>query len=141
MTGISGVRHERRTTDFVAATETIRPLRDRIVIEPLDWSAVRPGSRIIAIRDGKPVRGRVLAVGPGTHRRRYNRQRVAGEAQKFQRSYVTTRTFVPVDVKVGDIVELGGLELKGYDFPTVNWGGRECLIIQEQDVCGVYGEA
>lgn len=130
-----GVRLDHATPDFVAASQNIRPLRDHIVVEPLEWAGVRPGSKLIAIRHGAPVRGRILAVGPGRYEKRYSR--VDKDGQK-KRSYTLKRTYIPTQVKVGDIVELGGLEIGGYLFSKINWGGRNCLICQEQDVCGVW---
>lgn len=46
--------------------------------------------------------------------------------------------FIRTEVKPGDIVELGGLNVydgQGYNFPEVVIGTETFLIAQEQDVC------
>jgi hypothetical protein len=37
-------------------------------------------------------------------------------------------------VKVGDIVELGGLEIGGYLHCTIMWGLKEVVVCREEDV-------
>lgn len=111
---------------------SLRMLGDRILLKPLDWEA----SQIItAIRQGRPVRGEVVAVGPGIHpvskrtKLQDGRQRI-DFSKRFQRT----------EVKPGDVIELGGLNIfdgKGYDFPEVIVDGIKHLIISERDVCGV----
>ena len=122
---IGGTRIGHETFDAVAAEAVIRPLRDQIIIEPLEW---RPSDIINVVYWGKPLRGKVLAAGPGTYTRLYDGPK--GKRTKTWRS----KAFRPCDVKVGDIVELGGLELGGYLFQTFRWGSRECVICQEADV-------
>ncbi len=113
-------------------TGPLRMLGDRILLKPLDWEASKV---ITAIRQGRPVRGEVVAVGPGIHpvskRTKLNdgRQRI-DFSKRFQRT----------EVKVGDVVELGGLNIfdgRGYDFPEVIVNGIKHLIITERDVAGV----
>jgi len=125
-----GVRIERRRLDMVSPQERIRPLRDKIVIKPLEW---RP-SRILHIagNDRKALRGTVVAVGPGyREKKRYRNSKgeviAMGETGKVS----------PLDVKIGDTVELGGLEIDGYDFPQVLIGNEVHLICSERDVAGV----
>jgi hypothetical protein len=51
-----------------------------------------------------------------------------------------SKHFRPVDVKVGDIVELGGLNVfdgEGYQFPEVLVGTETMLVCSERDVAGV----
>ena len=112
--------------------EVIRPLRDNILLEPLDWEA---SSILITIRSGRPVRGRVAAVGPGARvmKRWKNEQ---GQQCKIGE----TKHFVPCEVRVGDVVELGGLNVfdgKGYMFPEINVGSKRYIMITEKDVAGV----
>jgi hypothetical protein len=40
-------------------------------------------------------------------------------------------------VKVGDVVELGGLDIGGYRFPRCMLNGEEVLIASEKDVTGI----
>ncbi len=120
-----GVRIGNETFDCIPASAKIRPLRDVIVLEPLDWEP----SKIVAVAySGKPLRGRVLAVGPGHYPKRYN-----GPKGKRSKSW-EAKCFLPCDVRKGDIVELGGLELGGYLFQTVRWGKREVVICREADI-------
>lgn len=123
---MSGVSIERQTSTFIAKDEKIRPLGDRIFIKPLEWDATKI---IIAIRLGRPVRGIALACGPGAYQKRYNKDR-----SKMHE----TNVFVPMSVRPGDIVELGGLNIfdgKGYSFEEIAWGNERCLIVTERDVC------
>ncbi len=109
----------------VRADDTIRPLRDNIVLKPLDWDASKT---VIAIRDGRPVRGQVVAAGPGSYRKRYSKDRS---------KVYDTDVFVPTEVKIGDIVELGGLNVydgRGYVFTEIMWGNELCIQCSEQDV-------
>lgn len=100
-------------------------MRDTIIVEPLEWEP----SKIVAVAyAGKPLRGRVLAVGPGRHPIKYD-----GPKGKRTKSW-ESKAFLPCDVKVGDIVELGGLEIGGYLFQTVRWGRKEVVICREPDV-------
>jgi co-chaperonin GroES (HSP10) len=119
-----------RTIAFVAADETLRPLRDVIIVKP---EPPKFSETIAVDWRGKPVRGEVLAVGPGTWP--YRHKRGEKDGKRFH-TIAESRQFRPTEVRVGDIVELGGLEKDGYDFQTVNWGGVECVIATEKDVCG-----
>lgn len=110
-------------------TEKLRMLHDRILLKPMDWDASKT---IIAIRHGRPVRGVVVAIGPGAHRKKYK----AGP--KGPRSLMDySRHFTPTELKVGDIVELGGLNVfdgEGYAFPEVYVGNEKHIVVQEADV-------
>lgn len=111
--------------DYLPEGTKLRPLRDRILIKPIPWDASKI---VIAIRYGRPVRGIVVAVGPGSHPKKYRENRS---------KYVLSNHFVPTDVKPGDIVELGGLNVfdgQGYSFPQVMIGTELHLICQEADV-------
>lgn len=121
---MNGVQFERQTTTLIAQEEKIRPLGDRIIVKPLDWEASKI---VIAIREGRPVRGRVLAVGPGAHRKKYSKDRSSYQLGEF----------IPMTVKVGDIVNWGGLNVfdgRGYSFDEIIWGTERCLVITEKDV-------
>jgi co-chaperonin GroES (HSP10) len=109
---------------------TMRLLSDRILLKPLDWDASKT---IIAIRHGRPVRGEVVAVGPGHNQIKY-RPNALGKKAKMDYS----RHFRPTEVKPGDIVELGGLNAydgKGFAFTEVIYNGVLHLLCQERDVC------
>lgn len=124
-----GARSGGETLTFIAADQNIRPLRDQIVVEPLD---VIHSRYIIVAERTKPLRGKVLAVGPGHYPKQYDHP----EKHKRKRMWEGKR-FQPTEVKVGDIVELGGSEIGGYAFEQFQWGSRRVLICREADVAGV----
>ncbi len=124
-----GHRSGGETLTFVPAETRLRPLRDQIIVEPL---GVVHSRRILIAERTKPLRGRVLAVGPGHYPRRYDRP------EKHQRKRMwDSKVFQPTQVKVGDLVELGGAEIGGYAFDGFWWGERYCICCAERDVCGV----
>lgn len=118
--------------EILPETTKMRMLGDRILLRPLDvqWS-----EHIIVARAGRPVRGEVVAVGPGRYPIKYKPSNKPGH-----KLAVLKGRFQPTEVKVGDIVELGGLNVfdgQGYEFPTVIVGGERMLIVTERDVAGV----
>lgn len=123
---------ERKTADIIGPTEKLRMLRDGILLEPLDW---QPSHVIELVRFGRPLRGIVKAIGPGCYRKRYLKN------EQGQRCAVReTSAYIPTEVKVGDIVELGGLNIfdgQGYQFQDVMIEGKTHLLCREADVCGV----
>jgi chaperonin GroES len=121
-----GVRIENALLSFVGENERIRCLRDHIVVEPLD---IDHGTMLELVYRGQPVRGKVLAVGPGHFQKRYD-----GPKGKRTKSW-DSKHFTPCDIEVGDIVDLGGLELNGYLFTRVLWGGKDVIVsTREADV-------
>jgi co-chaperonin GroES (HSP10) len=119
------------SADILAGGTRLRMLRDRILLRPLDWE---PSTILTIVRSGRPVRGEVVSVGPG---RLYRRYRNKGNGK---RDYVETAHFIPTQVKVGDVVELGGLNAydgQGYNFPQITIGTETYLICQEQDIAGI----
>jgi co-chaperonin GroES (HSP10) len=120
-----------RTIAFVRHDETLRPLRDVIIVKP---EPPKFSETIAVDWGGKPVRGEVLAVGPGTWP--YRHKRGERDGKRFH-TIAESRQFRPTEVRVGDKVELGGLERDGYDFATCLWGGVECVIATEKDVAAI----
>lgn len=124
----SGARIGHETITGILSSERIRPLRDQIVLEPLPLDL---GSSLEVVYRGRPVRGRVLAVGPGCYPKRYN-------GRKGQRTQSwDSKVFRPCDVNVGDIVDIGGLERDGGLHLTVRWGDKEVIVCREEDVAVV----
>lgn len=118
-------------SSFISEGEHLKPRGDRLVVKPLDWDASRT---VVAIRHGRPVRGKVIAVGPGRYLRIYSKDRS---------KYRDTEQFIPTQVKPGDIVEIGGLNAydgRGFIFPEVMIGNEKHFICQEQDVAGIVDE-
>jgi co-chaperonin GroES (HSP10) len=129
-----GCRIGNETNLVIPASETIRPLRDHVLLEILAWE---PSKILEVVYRGKPLRGRVLAVGRGTFPKKYNGPR--GKRDKCWDSKV----FLPTDTKVGDIVELGGLEIRGYlftSYASFRWGDKDCLMVREADIAVVCEE-
>lgn len=127
---ISGTSITRESKDFIPAEARLRPLGDRIIVKPLDDNL---SESIVAIRYGRPLRGKALAVGPGAYRIRYKQS----EDKRFKLR-IETNDFIPTTVKVGDVVYFGGLNIfdgNSYIFEEITWGYDKCLVITERDVC------
>ena len=96
-----------------ATKVVLKPLEDRIVVEPLEAEQVTASGLVIPdTAKEKPQEGKVLAVGPGRFDDRGTR--------------------VPVDVSVGDVVlysKYGGTEVK--------YSGQEYLVLSARDVLAV----
>ncbi|HMA46795.1 MAG TPA: co-chaperone GroES [Frankiaceae bacterium] len=97
-----------------ATKVAIKPLEDRIVVQPSDAEQVTASGIVIPdTAKEKPQEGTVLAVGPG----RWDDE---GEHR------------IPLDVKVGDVVlysKYGGTEVK--------YSGEDYLILSARDVLAV----
>src|SRR5262245_43269368 len=92
------------------ASLNIRPLDDRVVVEPLEADEKTTGGILLPdTAKQKPQRGRVLAVGPG-------KLRDSGERHAL-------------NVKVGDEVLYGK-----YAGSEVEVDGKELKILRENDV-------
>lgn len=119
-------------TAIISSVAEVRLLSDRILLRPLDWE---PSKIISVVRKGRPLRGEVMAIGPGLHPIKYRKTndpnvRIADYSKHFR----------PTEVKVGDVVELGGLNQfdgQGYMFPEVVVGNVTMIICTERDVAGV----
>ncbi len=123
-----GTRIGNETFDAIPQSAKVRPLHDQIVLEPLPW----PFSDVLeVVYSGRPLRGKVRAVGPGVYEKKYN-----GPKGKRTKSW-DSKHLRPCDVKVGDIVQLGGLSIDGYLFQTFRWGNKEMVICRENDVTGI----
>ena len=88
----------------------IRPLEDRVVVEPLEAEEKSAGGIYIPeAAKQKPQRGTVLAVGPG-------RSTESGE-------------LIPVSVSAGDVVVYGR-----YAGNDVEVNGRDLKVMRESDL-------
>lgn len=90
----------------------IKPLADRIVVEPIESDEVSEGGIVLpdTARE-KPLRGKVIAVGPG---------KLLEDGQRATPA-----------VKKGDTVLYGK-----YSGTEVKIGSKEYLILRESDVLG-----
>jgi hypothetical protein len=126
---VPGVRVGNESITCVPAEARIKPLRDQIIVEPLEWN---PSKLLHVVYTGKPLRWIVRAVGPGRYPKKYD-----GPKGKRTKTW-DAKSFLPTELKVGDIIELGGLEIRGYLFQTIRWGSKEMIVCQEADVAIVY---
>ena len=128
-----GVNFSPETLTFIPASARIRPLRDNLIVEPLDQAY----SNIIAIiHKTKPLKGVVKAVGPGHYPKLYDHR------DKHKRTKMwDSKVFRPTEVKVGDVIELGGAEIQGYAFEAFWWGDTLHLYgATERDVAAIHTE-
>jgi chaperonin GroES len=92
---------------------SIKPLGDRVIIEPMEQEDVTPSGIVLPdTAKEKPQQGKVLAVGPGA--RDEDGERIA------------------MDVKKGDVVlfaKYAGTEIKT--------DGKKLLILRESDLLGI----
>lgn len=97
-------------------SKKIRPLSDRIVVEPRELETKTAGGIVIpdtADKD-KPIQGTVIAIGNGKY--------IDGKLQ-------------PLQVKVGDKILFGK-----YAGTSVKLDDQEYLVMREEDVMGVLEE-
>ena len=91
----------------------IKPIGDRVLVQPLEEQEVKKGGIIIPdTAKEKPQEGEVVAVGPGKVTEDGKRQ--------------------PMEVKVGDKILFGK-----YSGSEVKLGDEEFLIMREEDVLGI----
>lgn len=130
--GKSGVRLGCRAVNFVAPEARLRPLRDQLIVKPLPLAL---SDRLRADWHGEVVRGRVIAAGPGCYPNIHSRGFKDGKPYHTIRE---SKVFRATEVRVGDVVELGGMELGGYLWPKVWCDGDWCVICREEDVAVLH---
>ena len=94
----------------------LKPLADRLVVEPLEKDVETFAGGELVLPDTakeKPQQGKVLAVGPGARDETGNR--------------------VPMDVAVGDTVIFA--KYAGTSFKTD--GGKDVLLMKESDILAI----
>ncbi|MES2218215.1 MAG: co-chaperone GroES [Pseudomonadota bacterium] len=95
------------------ATKKIRPLSDRVVVEPRELETKTPGGIYIpdtADKD-KPIQGTIIAIGNG--------------------KYVDGK-LLPLQVKIGDQVLFGK-----YAGTNIKLEETDYLVMREEDIMGV----
>lgn len=132
---MAGVRHERKTQDYFPAGTRFRPLHNRILVKVLP---LKLSDRIIADWKGSCVRGEIVAAGPGKYPNLYTTGKRDGKDFKLKRQ---SRHFRPTEVKVGQVVYLGGMEIGGYIWQKIYVGHQEHIWATENDVCGIESDA
>lgn len=92
----------------------LRPLHDRVIVKRLEEEKKSAGGIIIPDQAAeKPVRGEVIAVGPG-------KKDDSGKN-------------IPLDVKAGDTVLFGK-----YSGSEVKVEGQDYLVMREDDIVAVF---
>lgn len=130
-----GVSLVAETIDFIPASCVLRPLRDCMIIEPMDIQHSRV--LIVPPHTSKLVRGKVLAIGPGHYPLIYldkdgNRGAPRGKRAKIAWGEI----FVPTTIKSGMVVHLDGRNTGKSCFDAFFWGDKYCLHAREADVAG-----
>jgi len=94
----------------------IRPLHDRVVIKRLDEIRTSAGGIVIPDTAAeKPVRGTVMAIGPG--------------------KMLTDGKVIPLAVKKGDTVVFGK-----YSGTEIKIENQDLIVMREEDIMGVIEE-
>ena len=91
---------------------TMKPLADRVIVQPMESETMKGGIIIPDTAKEKPQQGKIVAVGPG-------RTNDAGERIK-------------PEVKKGDVVLYGK-----YSGTEVTVDGKDYLILREGDVLAI----
>jgi hypothetical protein len=138
-----GAEISHKTITRIPADAKLRPLRDQLIVEPLDGDL---SAILIIIHERKPVTGIVKAVGPGCWLKQYATGTpptwcpTYAPPSKGSRTMVRdSKIFRPTKLKVGDRVDLGGHTTGGYAFDTFYWGDTLHLFnVREEDVTFVY---
>ena len=95
----------------------LRPLHDRVIVERLEEEKKSAGGIIIPDQAAeKPMKGKVVAVGPGKR----------SDDGKLH----------PLDVKSGDTILFGK-----YSGTEVKIDGTEYVVMREDDIMGVFAGA
>lgn len=119
-----GVSLSEENLTFIPGEWVLNPLRDQMIVEPLDVIQ----SRILVLPPAeKTLRARVLAIGPGYYPNCYDHD----ERHKRTRIWAGT-IFQPCEVKMGEVVRLEGFNNEGFF-----WGDKYCVHAREADVVGV----
>jgi chaperonin GroES len=94
-------------------TQTLKPLGDRLVVEPIEQEEMTAGGIVLPdTAKEKPQKGKILAAGPGV-------RNDAGER-------------IALDVAVGDVVlfaKYAGTEIK--------LDGKKVLVLRESDILAI----
>jgi hypothetical protein len=131
-----GVAFNPQTLDFIPASCVLRPLRDQMIVQPID--VLHSRTLIIPPHTSKLVRGRVLAIGPGHYPNGYRDKEGNKNPPKGKRATMVAGTvFVPTEVKIGQIVHLDGRNSGKDAFDAFYHGDKYCIHCREADVAGI----
>jgi hypothetical protein len=131
-----GVKMTDENITFIPAHFTLKPLRDQIIIEPLDVVH----SRILIVRSDSStlIRGKVVAAGPGHYPNYYLDKQGRRNPPRHERAQICAgTTFVPMPVSIGDIVHLDGRNTGKSAFDAFYHGDRYCIHARAEDIAGI----
>jgi co-chaperonin GroES (HSP10) len=112
--------------EFFPAGTVLKPTLDRVLIKVLPWN---PSRRLKIVSQMRPIRGQVVAVGPGGWQKRYY---LNDKGERYKVGETGRKQLM--DLKVGDVVDVGGLEIRGYSFMEIMIGHERHIMCQEADV-------
>jgi hypothetical protein len=124
-----GVRQHDKALNFVQGEVQMRG--DYLIVKPLPPAL---SQTIAADWNGEAVRGKVIKAGPGCYPNIHQRGFKDG---KPYHTIKPSKVYRPTEVKPGDVVQLGGMELGGYLWKHVWLEGEDHILIDEDDVCFV----
>lgn len=129
-----------KTTICIGADEIIRPLRDEVIIEPVDGVI---SALILVIEEKKPISGIVRAVGPGIWLKQYAARKppvwypTHSPPPKGQRTMIRdSKIFRPTVTQIGDRIELDLVRAQALQ--TFYWGDKIMLMAREEDIAGIH---
>jgi co-chaperonin GroES (HSP10) len=138
LSDVRGARITDENITFIPKEMKLRPLRDQIIVEPVDIMHSRV--LIIPPHESKLVRGKVIAVGPGHYPNYYldkDGKRLADHERNKRAKVASGTVFVPTTVRVGDMVHLDGRNTGKDAFDAFYYGDQYCVHAREADVAGV----
>lgn len=121
---------------FVPAGTKLRPLRDQLIVAPMD--VIHSRFLIVRSESSTLIRGNVVASGPGHYPNYYLDKHGRKNPPRHERAQVCAgMTFVPNPVKVGDVVHLDGRNTGKSAFDAFYYGDTYCIHARAEDVAGI----
>jgi hypothetical protein len=117
------------TLTSIPSTQKLKPLRDNLILHLTEEVVSK---YILVEMTARPLEGRVLAAGPGTYPKRYDKPDKHTRTKTWD-----SKAFLKTEVKVGDKVKLGDGEITNNSFQRFWWGDKLCILCREADVCGI----
>lgn len=123
-------------------TRRVRPLRDRVIVKRFEYE-----NPLIAVVGVKLEKGVVVAVGPGRQQRRKTRfDQKAGHMSTQRALYFEDGSYtgkvIPMQVKVGDVVEFSPRNYTELDFDRLGFEGvGKLLVIWQKAIYGTTNDS
>ncbi len=123
-------------------TRRVKPLRDRLIVKRFEYE-----NPLIAVIGVKLEKGVVVAAGPGRQQRRKVRfDQKAGHMSTQRALYfedgLYTGRIIPMQIKVGDVVEFSPRNYTEIDFDRLGFvGAGKLLVIWQEAVYGTTNDS